>query len=363
VDLWLADARGARLDRVADIRSGVESAYIIQGRRFDDLLERAARVDRKADRPAADGQARDPFWSLRSKEKRRGRALLGPGLAGFGLGVRFVALTSAAHAWRVALIWPARPGVAPRAGSGSNLLDHLGRELATVTTTADARGYAELIAWAGNHAPGPRLRWAVEGSRSHGVGLLRALRRTGHTVVEAGRPRRVSRRPGGKSDPADARQAARDALAAPRRTEPRMDGSREALRILLQARSQITTIRTATVNLFKALLLTAPDDLRESQRGLSTAAQTRRCTTLRATTTQSISEQTLRRELRRLARHIRALDVELRANHKQLRDLVGHTLPALLDQPGVGPMSAAQLIVSWSHPGRLHSEAADFLTR
>jgi len=238
------------------------------------------------------------------------------------------------------------------------LLDHLGRELATVTTTADARGYAELIAWAGNHAPGPRLRWAVEGSRSHGVGLLRALRRTGHTVVEAGRPRRVSRRPGGKSDPADARQAARDALAAPRRTEPRMDGSREALRILLQARSQITTIRTATVNLFKALLLTAPDDLRESLRGLSTAAQTRRCTTLRATTTQSISEQTLRRELRRLARHIRALDVELRANHKQLRDLVGHTLPALLDQPGVGPMSAAQLIVSWSHPGRLHSEAA-----
>jgi hypothetical protein len=35
---------------------------------------------------------------------------LGPVLAGFGLGVRSVALTSAAHAGRVALIWPARTG-------------------------------------------------------------------------------------------------------------------------------------------------------------------------------------------------------------------------------------------------------------
>jgi transposase len=33
-------------------------------------------------------------------------------------------------------------------------------------------------------------------------------------------------------------------------------------------------------------------------------------------------------------------------------------MPALLDQPGVGPMSAAQLLVFWSHPGRFRSEAA-----
>ena len=32
--------------------------------------------------------------------------------------------------------------------------------------------------------------------------------------------------------------------------------------------------------------------------------------------------------------------------------------PALLDEPGVGPIVAAQLIVAWSHPGRLRSEAA-----
>jgi transposase len=31
--------------------------------------------------------------------------------------------------------------------------------------------------------------------------------------------------------------------------------------------------------------------------------------------------------------------------------------PDLLDEPGVGPIAAAQLIVTWSHPGRVRSEA------
>jgi transposase len=66
----------------------------------------------------------------------------------------------------------------------------------------------------------------------------------------------------------------------------------------------------------------------------------------------------LRAELRRLAAHIGSWDRELRANKAQLRQLVGQVMPALLDQPGVGPMSAAQLLVSWSHPGRCRSEAA-----
>jgi transposase len=32
--------------------------------------------------------------------------------------------------------------------------------------------------------------------------------------------------------------------------------------------------------------------------------------------------------------------------------------PSLLDQPGIGPITAAQLLISWSHPGRIRSEAA-----
>ena len=42
----------------------------------------------------------------------------------------------------------------------------------------------------------------------------------------------------------------------------------------------------------------------------------------------------------------------------QLRELVMAVAPALLAEPGIGPISAAQLLISWSHPGRFRSEAA-----
>ena len=43
------------------------------------------------------------------------------------------------------------------------------------------------------------------------------------------------------------------------------------------------------------------------------------------------------------------------------REILAHVRvlsPALLDEPGVGPIVAARLIVSWSHHGRVRSEAA-----
>ena len=188
------------------------------------------------------------------------------------------------------------------------LLDRLGRHLATITVPADPRGCALLLAWARQQAPGPRLAWAVEGTRSHGLGLLRVLQASGQTVVEAGRPARASKRPGGKSDPADALRAARHALAAGKLAQPRSDGEREGLRILLAARAQASTARTAAVNTLKALLLGAPDNLRQALRGLSTARQASTCRRLRTCASQPIAEQILRTELRRLATHIRAWD-------------------------------------------------------
>ncbi|WP_435848615.1 transposase [Streptomyces javensis] len=38
--------------------------------------------------------------------------------------------------------------------------------------------------------------------------------------------------------------------------------------------------------------------------------------------------------------------------------LVRQLAPELLDLLGVGPITAAQVLVSWSHPGRFRSEAA-----
>jgi transposase len=238
------------------------------------------------------------------------------------------------------------------------LVDSAGREIAMVTVEADPDGYAALLAWAVQLAPGPRLTWAVEGCRSHGTGLLRMLLAGGQHVVEAGRPERVGRRPGGKSDPADARLAARTVLAATHHAQPRSDGDREALRILLVAREHANTTRTAAINVFKSLVLTAPDQLRQPLRGQSTPKQTAACAVLRAHARHSTTERVLRQTLRSLAQQIRLLDKDIRANERQLHDLVAAMMPALLTEPGVGPISAAHLIVAWSHHGRCRSEAA-----
>jgi transposase len=46
------------------------------------------------------------------------------------------------------------------------------------------------------------------------------------------------------------------------------------------------------------------------------------------------------------------------AAHPELERLVAAVAPWLLELPGVGPISAAQVLVSWSYAGRLRSEAA-----
>jgi transposase len=237
------------------------------------------------------------------------------------------------------------------------VVDRLGAHLATTKVSADAAGYAQLTGWASKHAPGPRIAWAIEGCGSHGAGLARALAAAGHLVIEADRPKKARRR-GGKSDELDAIRAARQALATPDPAQPRTGDTREALRILLATREHATKTRTATVNTLKALILTAPEDLRAQFRGRRTAAQVRAALALRPRPGQPVSEQHLRQALRELAHQITDLDAALKTSLKTLRSLVRAWMPALLAEPGIGPVSAAQLLVTWSHPGRFRTEAA-----
>ena len=65
-----------------------------------------------------------------------------------------------------------------------------------------------------------------------------------------------------------------------------------------------------------------------------------------------------RAEARRLALAISGIDRELADNKCHLADLVTHLAPQLLAKRGVGAVSAAQAIVSWSHPGRCRNDAA-----
>jgi transposase len=62
--------------------------------------------------------------------------------------------------------------------------------------------------------------------------------------------------------------------------------------------------------------------------------------------------------LRSLARRIQAATEEARELEREILAQVRATVPKLLDEPGVGPIVAAQLIVTWSHRDRVRSEAA-----
>ena len=64
------------------------------------------------------------------------------------------------------------------------------------------------------------------------------------------------------------------------------------------------------------------------------------------------------RALRSTAQRIQRLAIEAAELRAELERLVAAVAPWLLELPGVGPISAAQVLVSWSHIGRLRSDAA-----
>ena len=102
----------------------------------------------------------------------------------------------------------------------------------------------------------------------------------------------------------------------------------------------------------------APEELRAELRGRSTAGQIDYCAGLRARPTRSLEHQATVRALRATAQRIQALAAEADELEAELTVLVGAVAPWLLEVPGVGPLSAAQVLVSWSHAGRFRSEAA-----
>jgi transposase len=177
-------------------------------------------------------------------------------------------------------------------------------------------------------------------------------------VVEVGRPKRPPRRSGAKSDALDAVRPAREALACDHPLAPRRRGDREALRVLLAARHGACAAKVSATNQLKALIVGAPEELRAELRGLATTRQVARCARFRDRPACSLEHRTTVLALRSTAQRIQRLAGEAAALRAELDRLVAATAPWLLELPGVGPVSAAQVLVSWSHVGRLRSEAA-----
>ncbi|WP_445185045.1 IS110 family transposase [Pseudonocardia sp. Cha107L01] len=235
-----------------------------------------------------------------------------------------------------------------------------GAVIATASFGNHNAGHAEALAWVFDHAPGPRLVVSIEGTRSYGVGLGRAAAAVGLPVIEAEQPRRKTRRGKGKSDPIDAHLAVLFALGLEvnKLPTPRADGDREALRILLCAREDLTTTSTAQTNRLKALLRDGGDADRRLACGKLTAAMLSELVKRRQPREASRAQAVRHAEIRRLALALREAARALTANKAELAAIVNDLVPALTDRCGIGPVTGAQAIVSFSHPGRCRNDAA-----
>src|SRR5438067_636159 len=222
---------------------------------------------------------------------------------------------------------------------------------------ASARGYGSALAFARETGNGARV-WAIEGTGSYGAGLARYLVSRGETVLETSRVPQSERRLRGKDDALDAVRTARAALASETLALPRSGERREALRLLLVARRSAVDVRREALGQLRGVIVTAPDGLREELRGLPVGRLLDRCSRLRRSPSASADELATRLVLRSLARRIQAATLEATELERELLGHLRALAPALLDEPGVGPIVAAQLIVAWSHPGRVRSEAA-----
>ena len=232
-----------------------------------------------------------------------------------------------------------------------------GAVVAQTTVRTDARGYREALRFAGRHAAGARA-WAVKGAGHYGAAFTRYLAEQSETVLEVSRSLRAERRLRGKNDPLDAVRAARSALAAETLTLPRAGERQEALRVLLLARRSAVDVRRLALVQLRSVIVTAPEALRSELRQLPTGQLIRRCSRFRRSDSRSADELAIVLVLRSLARRILAASEEADELEREILEHVRATAPKLLDEPGVGPIVAAQLIVTWSHPGRVRSEAA-----
>ncbi len=223
-------------------------------------------------------------------------------------------------------------------------------------TPPTAPGYTRMLAWAAKNAPGRRV-WALEGTGSCAAGLVVNLLEAGEAVVEVGSLKRAR---GAKNDRIDAIRAARQAIARDEQGAPRAGGLREALRMVFACREGVVVSRTKAINELKSLIVVAPEQLRAELRGRTLQVQLTRIEQLPTPTTAPVEHRLSVLTLQSIAARIRFLSAQLAELDPQLLELITQHLagPALLAQAGVGPVVAAQLLISWSHPGRVRSEAA-----
>ena len=227
-------------------------------------------------------------------------------------------------------------------------LDPVGGLLGVNEFPATAAGYTRLMSWLGGF--GTVALVGIEGTGSYGAGLARHITTAGV---------RQDRRRQGKSDSFDAVSAARAAQSGRARGASKgRDGAVEAIRALMVAKRSAASERTQTINQARALILTSPDDLRARFTGHTAAALVTELAALRPRPGSTVGYAT-RIALRELGRRAEFLDGQLERLDELIGPLVAARAPGLLALYGIGPHTAALLLIAaGDHPERLRSEAA-----
>jgi transposase len=219
-------------------------------------------------------------------------------------------------------------------------VDRLGRLLGSLEIAVDGAGFARLLEFARSLG---EPAFVVEGTGSYGASLTRWLLAAGLPVFECERPERRGRR--AKNDLLDAEAAARRLLDGRPLPQPRRGAvEREQLRLLLAERRSAQQARVQALNQLKAAIVTLDPPQRAALAPLAAAALNRHPLVL---------ENRALAPLRRLAERIAQLEQELAAIDHELSELTQTLCPRLLQEPGVGPVCAAQLLVSTADPARL----------
>ena len=236
-------------------------------------------------------------------------------------------------------------------------IDHLGARLGQHRLRATPRGYEGLYRWASGL--GESVAFGIEGTGSYGAGLTRYLASLGQTVIEVSRPDRSTRRRLGKSDPVDAEMAAWSVLAGVARDYPKSGlDTVEMIRMLKVVKSSAMKARTQAFNQMKALIVTAPLELRHQLANLHVSRLVARCARFRPDHLATPAGAA-KYSLRLLARRHAALTSEIDGIDTEMLRLTAEAAPALLELFGIGPDTAATLLVSaGGNPERLRSEAA-----
>jgi transposase len=108
----------------------------------------------------------------------------------------------------------------------------------------------------------------------------------------------------------------------------------------------------------RSVIVTAPDELRSQLRRLPLGELLNRCSHFRRSSSRAPPQLATILVLRTLARRIQAATAEAETLEHEILTHVRTLVPELLGEPGVGPIVAAQLIVTWSHHDRIRSEAS-----